>query len=148
MRKAGKKIQNTIYVHKDYEKTLDFANKEISKAKKILGSKLKKYTAIRVNIKSKDIAFIYSPNFDIADEPIVGKSILVKFDGSVTITPQRKNPQIWHHKWMWVEDDYKGFDVEESKKRSELWNDKVSKEERRKIGYKSFWDKIRKRWDK
>jgi len=38
----------------------------------------------------------------------------VKSDGSVVITPQKKDPQIWHHKWMWVEDGYKGFNVEES----------------------------------
>lgn len=147
-RKAGKRIGNTIYVHKDYVKTtLDFATERIKEAKKILGSQLKEYTAVRFDVKSGNVAFIYSPGFDVEDEPIVGKSILVKADNSVKITPQKKDPQIWHHKWLWVEDDYKGFDVEKSKERSNLWKDKVSKEEKRKIGYNSFWNKIKEKYE-
>ena len=71
----------------------------------------------------------------------------MRSDGTNRILPDKKNPQIWHHKWMWVKDDYSGFDVEKSKMRSELWKDKVTKEERRKIGYLSFWDSICHRWD-
>jgi len=41
----------------------------------------------------------------------------------------------------------RGFDVEASKARSELWNPYVSKEEKSKIGYKDFWDSIRHRWE-
>ncbi len=28
---------------------------------------------------------------------------------------------IWHHKWLWVKDDYTGFDIEESYRWSEKW---------------------------
>ena len=31
------------------------------------------------------------------------------------------DPYIYHHKWLFVADDYDGFDVEESKARSGAW---------------------------
>ena len=34
---------------------------------------------------------------------------------------------IYHHKWMFVDDDYNGFDIQESKRRSSLWRDAIDK---------------------
>ena len=104
------------------------------------------YNALKYNKKTGNITFQWSPDFNTADEPEVKLCILVKPDGTmVTTTP--KKIQIWHHKWMWVGDDYAGFDVEESKARSKLWEPHVSKEEKSKIGFKDFWDSIKGRWE-
>ena len=74
-----------------------------------------------------------------ADEPIVGDAILIRGDGSQRFIQQKKSPQIYHHKWLFVNDGYTGFNTEESKNRSIIWL-KVPNIEFNKIGYKSYWD--------
>lgn len=143
-RKIGKRIGNCLYIHCNYENLIE--NQILEKAKEYL--KDHSYTCLKYNKKNGNITFQWSPDFDISDEPIVGKSILVKQNGDITVTNQKKDPQIWHDKWMWVGDDYNGFDIEKSKKRSKLWRLYVLPEEKCKIGTKSFWDKVKKRWEK
>jgi len=147
MRSPGKKVGTKIYIHRQYENLIVTPDK-LKYARWAARRHLKEeYTCIRYDTKTKAIAFQVSPDFDTADEPIVGMTVTVY--GSYercTVTNQKKDPQIWHHKWMWVADDYEGFDVEASKARSKLWEPHVSKEEKRKIGYRSFWNKIEKRW--
>ena len=48
------------------------------------------------------------------------------------------DPYIYHHKWLFVTDDYSGFNVEASKERSRLWLglDGVDK---KRSGRKSYW---------
>jgi hypothetical protein len=46
---------------------------------------------------------------------------------------------IWHHKWLWVGDDYTGFDVDESFERSKQYV-KMDIDFSR-IGNKEFWEK-------
>jgi hypothetical protein len=147
-RTVGKKIGNCVYVHKQYEDAVIPA-KVLKKAKRFLktiycGST---YDCIKWDRKTNNITFQWSPNFNTANEPVVGQCFLVKADGTSRILPDKKDPQIWHHKWMWVADDYEGFDVEQSKARSKQWEPHVSKEEKSKIGTLSFWLSIRKRWE-
>jgi hypothetical protein len=148
MRKIGKTVGSKVYIHKSYAH-LVVGKAEILNAEMIAGITSKDYTCIRYDKKNNDIAFQKSPDFNTADEPTVGKTITVKADGDVRISlPKKNNPQIWHHKWMWVGDNFSGFDVEASKARSELWEPHVSKEEKRKIGYRDFWNLIKERWEK
>jgi len=142
----GKTVGSSVYVHRDYE-SLVVPARELARAKEIAGSRISGYTCVRYNKRSKSIAFQFSPNFDTADEPIVGDTILVKADGNITVTPMGIDPMVWHHKWMWVGSDYEGFDVVASKKRSEQWKAYVRKSDLPKIGRKSYWDKIRKEWE-
>ena len=51
-------------------------------------------------------------------EPIVGDYITVKLNGDVRAGHSN---YIWHHKWLWVMNDYTGFDVEESWNWSKEW---------------------------
>ena len=148
-RKIGKLIGGEHYVHRDYENVIsDQAGLKNAKGK-LDPEHLKKYTVVKHNKKEGTFSFIHSPDFDTADEPISGDSHKVKPDGSVKITKQKKDPQIWHHKHQWVGDDYKGFDVEKSKKRSKDWGkvtDKIKQERPEekvmsKIGTKSYWEK-------
>ena len=142
----GKKVGNDLYFHHSYiqnflsEQTVDQIIKESEKQ----GSVLKNFNfaIIRYNKKENNISFIECENFDTSDEPIVGDSI--KFDlntKKITKTKQPNNPLIYHHKWMFVADDYTGFNVEESKKRSIQWKSVlgVNKEISSKIGRLNFW---------
>jgi hypothetical protein len=147
-RKIGKDIGGAVYVHSDYEHTLP--NQEgLEKAKSLLSPEhKKKYTVVKYDKKTSAFSFIHSPDFNESDEPISGESHKVSSDGKITITKQKKDPQIWHHKWQWVGDDYTGFDVEKSKQRSKSWQkvtDKIKKEKPEekvmsKIGTKSYWE--------
>lgn len=142
-RVPGKKMGHDLYVHKDYADTHpNIPKDELEKAKSVL-PKDHKYTAIKYNKKDKSFSFIHSPDFDKSDEPISGHAIKVHSDGRTTETKQKKDPQIWHHKWQWVGDDYKGFNVEKSKERSKHWRSVVGTDKAvsSRIGTKSYWDR-------
>lgn len=42
------------------------------------------------------------------------------------MTREGDSNNVWHHKWLWVKDDYKGFDVDKAKKWSKLWLSKLN----------------------
>ena len=96
-----------------------------------------KYNIIKWDIKKDLLTFVNSPDFDTADEPVAGDYVAIKADGTVR---KGSTKSIWHHKWLWVKDDYKGFDVEESYRRSEAWLT-IPMIEFSKIGNKAFWEK-------
>ena len=136
-------MMGTLYIHKSI---LD----QIEVAEKILVyNALEKinidYDIIKIDMKNQSVTFTQSHDWDSADEPTVGDSVTVKGDGTITITrTSQKNPLIYHHKWQFVSDDYKGFNVEESKRRSEKWlnHDRVLALNERfnsKIGRKNYW---------
>jgi len=64
--------------------------------------------------KSGRVCFQEVPGFDREDEPTVGRMVNLGPDGLV----ERYEAQIYHHKWMWVDDLYPGFDVPRSVERS------------------------------
>lgn len=147
-RNPGKLIGGELYVHKDHEDRLP--QEELEKAKSYLPQEhLNSYNIVKHNKKLGTFSFIHSPDFDTSDEPISGDSYKVTPEGRVSITKQKKDPQIYHHKWQWVSDNSNRFDVEASKRRSEAWKpitDKIKSEEdpsvMKKIGTKSYWDKM------
>ena len=146
MRQAGKKIGNCIYIHRQYRGEIvppDVWHHALT----VLDGEPDGYTGIRYNRKTRELTFQWSPDFDTNPEPTLGRSLSVRPDGTVKKTYPQKDPMIWHHKWLWVKDDYSGFDVEESKARSKQWESHVTKNEKRRIGRESFWDSIRKRWE-
>ena len=147
VRKIGKDIGGELYVHKDYEHVLP--QDELTKAKSFVPKEhLDKYNVTKFNKKAGSFSFIHSPDFDTSDEPISGDSFKVHASGETKLTPQKSDPQIWHHKWQWVGDDYKGFDVEKSKQRSKQWKpitDEIKATTdpsvMKKIGTNSYWEK-------
>jgi hypothetical protein len=151
-----KKIGGRIYAHKDYIKSLSIIYiPEVIAALQVVKETLDDFTWNTVRIKPDavggldEVSFQYSPDFDTADEPEVVQTITcVPMDNTwEVIRIKRHTDTIWHHKWMWVEPNYKGFDYEASKARSVLWKKFISKDEIPKIGRKSFWDKLRVRWE-
>ena len=97
------------------------------------------YTVVKLNMKTNSVTFTFSPDFDKADEPIVGKQLLVRKDGSVRTMEQLADPYIYHHKWLFVDEDYQGFDVAKSRNRSLAWMS-LSNVNKSLIGRASYWN--------
>lgn len=116
---VGKLIGGQIYLHKDY--ALDVIPKDVwEKALKVLADTNSdfEYNCVMYDAKTGNVRFDEAPDFDTAREPVVGNTLTVKPDGT---TKAGYSKYIWHHKWIWVKNDYQGFDVNESKAWSQKW---------------------------
>ena len=131
---VGKEIGGAVYVHRKYEGVFAPA---INEARKRLPPDFE-YTVVKLNLANNTFSFIQVTDFDTAPEPTVGTVIAVKQDGSCRHMKPPEDPYIYHHKWLFVADDYDGFDVEESKARSRAWMD-LADIDRSRIGKKSYW---------
>lgn len=122
---VGKEIGGQIYFHKNYVD--DICPNLYELAKDILEEEYPdfKYNCLMYDKKKPDtLRFDEAPDFDSAREPMPGTMLSVDTSNGKII--KRYSPQIWHHKWLWVKDDYKGFDVEESYEWSKKWLEKIS----------------------
>lgn len=81
---------------------------------------LRIHNAFHFNLADQSLSFDYSPDFDFSDEPVLAASFTVHADGTSQFIPINMDPIIWPHKWLWVTDEYTGFDVKQSMQRS-LW---------------------------
>jgi hypothetical protein len=143
-----KRVRDKFYVHRLYS-DLVIPTQRLELFKKIANEELGlfQWNTLRVLTGYRSVAFQLSNDFDTADEPTVDQTInvdLIEMRITITNTPNT----IWHHKWQWVEPDYKGFDYYKSKARSELWKPFVKTNELSKIGNKTYWNSIKTRWEK
>ena len=80
--------------------------------------------------------------FDIQEEPTVGWMMFVDTEiGSVRF---KYNQQIYHHKWLWVSEDYNGFNVLRSYEWSKRWLSKFTEVA---SGYRHKWEKQLKKYN-
>lgn len=116
---VGKEIGGDIYFHKFYAEDIVPEN-ILTTAERVLEEEYPdfKYNCMRYSPKTGAISFQESPDFDTAREPIVGDYVTVFPDG--TVKTGHSN-YIWHHKWIWVQNDYPGFDVADSWEWSREW---------------------------
>jgi hypothetical protein len=135
---VGKKMGNDLYFHKKYVD--EYIDKDFYNELKNHLPKEFKFNIIKYNKKNETISFINSPDFDTADEPIVSDSYKVTKTGKVTKTKEKTPPQIYHHKWLFVKDNYRGFNVPNSIKRSKEWLEVSDKINMSKIGSKGYWE--------
>ena len=137
---VGKVIGGYRYIHRDYVlMSLVEAQDILYLMHKVTGNFP---TILKVNDKTNKVeSLIWSPDFDSANEPIVGASMSVK-TGKVA----KYKPPFWiyHHKWKMVGRDYKGFDVEASMARSWHWINECKDHSR--IGRQDVWLKLLKKW--
>lgn len=90
------------------------------------------------------ISFISTPDWDTENEPTVGDSICAWIEGDECCAKKIKcKNQIYHNKWQFVQPNYSGFDVEDAKERTELWNSipDINKHKSR-IGYRNYWNSL------
>ena len=135
----GKQIGDELYFHKDYIDKTPFSQ-EIEETLKNMPNTFK-FTLIKINIKTKSISLLYSPCFDSQFHPALLQSMKIFPDGTTKIRNFSFNPPIYHHRWTFVEDDYKGFDVEEDKLWSYLWS-KTPLLDFRRYGKSNHWNKV------
>lgn len=72
--------------------------------------------------------------FDVQDEPTVGWMMFV--DTANESVDIKLNQQIYHHKWLFVEPGYEGFDVQKSYEWSKCWLNKLPEVA---SGYRHKW---------
>lgn len=133
---VGKLIGGCLYVHELYDNVLP--EKVVHHINKHSGDF--EYEIIKYCPKNNAVTLIQSPDFDTAPEPTVGPGLLIKGDGTIKHIKPPSDPWIYHHKWLFVKDNYPGFDVEESKERSRRWMS-LDNIDYSRIGKKSFWEK-------
>lgn len=131
---VGKEIGGAVYVHRQYQHLLGQA---VAAAAARLPPGFD-YTVVKLQRRTGVVSFIHSPDFDTAPEPTVGEIFTVHPDGKVRMQRQPSDPYIYHHKWLFVADDYPGFDVEASKARSQAWLS-LPDVDRSRIGRRSYW---------
>ena len=145
-KRVGKSMMGSIYIHKSAINTLNKDELSLFNEKVFFIDDFE-YDIVKISLKTNEVSFIRSTDWDTNDEPSVGDSICVKSDN--TIKKTKGSNLIYHHKWMFVEDSYNGFDVEASKKRSEVWMNhpivlklKADKDEKfnSKIGRREYWN--------
>ncbi|MEO2013883.1 MAG: hypothetical protein ABGZ53_05880 [Fuerstiella sp.] len=132
---VGKEIGGAVYVHRSYQHLLPVAVRDATPS---IPDGFD-YTVVKYQLKTETVSFIVSDDFDSADEPAVGDVYTVKSDGASTFRRQSKDPWVYHHKWLFVADEYTGFDVEAAKERSRLWMS-LDNIDFRRIGKKSYWE--------
>ena len=132
---VGKLIGGNLYLHRNYVEDLspDLVNKVAQAEQSLDGFK---YNALKIGLQNNNVTFINSANFDTAPEPTVGDFVVVDLDADTE--KSGKSNAIWHHKWLWVKDDYRGFDVDDSFERSEKYLKMDI--DFSKIGNKKFWE--------
>lgn len=134
---VGKEIGGAVYVHRDYEGRLGDA---VTKAKKHLPESVC-YHVVKLNLRTEAVSFIQCVDFDTAAEPTVGDLVTIDVEGNSRHRSQPRDPEIYHHKWLFVADDFAGFDVEQSKLRSLAWS-ALERVDRKRIGRQSYWNEI------
>ena len=147
-----KKIGGNIYIHRSNMGALDNDQTDlVYNALKFLKGSYplnNGFAIIKIDTKNIAVTFIESEDWDSAREPVVGNAYRVNSDGDVKLLKKKNNPQIYHHKWMFVSENYEGFDIEESKAWSKLWEEKLPKtrEVKGKVGYREQWLEILKEY--
>ena len=117
---VGKEVGGQVYVHKNYVSDA-IPQEKYKKALNILQQNDSnfEFNTVMYDKNKGTIRFDEAPDFDTAREPIAGNFVTVNMEtGGIT---SGYSDYIWHHKWMWVKNDYKGFDVAESWNWSKEW---------------------------
>lgn len=131
---VGKDIAGAVYVHRQYEEVFGDV---VLEAKRHL-PKSYEYQVVKYDARTGNVSFVESKDFDSTDEPTVGEVVIVRKDTTTRHQRRLDDPPIYHHKWMFVRDDYRGFDVEASKRRSKQWLS-LANVDRSRIGRLSYW---------
>jgi hypothetical protein len=121
---TGKRVGQYLYIHISATGSLPKDIQDnILHYSKILKERynFEYYDVIKIGIKTPTISFIQTIGWDTLPEPFITKVYKVTSNGAISFHDYTKQNIIYHHKWMFVNSDYKGFNIEESKQRSEYW---------------------------
>lgn len=149
-----KKVSTTMYVHKSNLKELLSAVPYLERLRiESIVDKEKEhwdYAVVKYNTKTKKLSLVQSPNFDTANEPTVGDSLVINILTMETKTVNKKHrEQIYHCKETFVANDYPGFDVKKARARTQLWQTTIPdlKYHQSRIGYREYWQILLRAYD-
>lgn len=128
---VGKHIGGEIYVHRNYANRIsqDMYEQGISILENNPQFKGFQFNLVVFpdkleNSKEPYVKFVNCTTFDSDREPLRGEGYKVNLiDGS--IKRMSGDNTIYHHKWQWVDDDYDGFNVDDSYNWSKEWLGKL-----------------------
>lgn len=134
--KIGKVIGGKVYLHIDYIDELPNPEQARIAMSHVRGIKPR---TVSYDPRAEVYWFNEAPGFDKHSEPAPGKTVRVEMDGDDVdqVDSPKDIKQIWHHKWMWVGDDYRGFDVAKSYQ----WSKKLAAEISNPSGSLRLWKK-------
>lgn len=118
---VGKQMGPSIYLHRSYHSDV-IPNGDYNTAIEILedhGYNESDFNCIRWDPQKTSISFQEAPDFDTAREPTVGDYVTVDYATGKIKTGH--SDYVWHHRWLWVQNDYTGFDVRKSWEWSKKW---------------------------
>jgi hypothetical protein len=124
---VGKIIGGRIYMHINYIQLLPWeAQVARDRAQMELDRKIK---CVSYCPKMNSYTFATSADFDCSYEPTVGDMITIQITekDQLLVGDLKWSDSIWHHKWMWVGDDYDGFDIRDSYKWSQKYTQYISR---------------------
>lgn len=144
-----KKINSCCWVHKSNVQELFEVIQKIDKGntyyldkvKNVLDDYFMEIEIIKYDVKYHKLSLIASPNWNSTFEPFVGVSYFWDFDDNCRkiIQPRKNNPQIYHQRYLFVNHDYDGFDVEADFQRRKHYEQFLTKEDVKKIGNYDYW---------
>lgn len=141
---VGKRIGGAVYFHRLYLKEMIPTVPPV--AADLIRTLIPEGFNIVKFVPKKTLSIILSPDFDTAKEPRVQEVYTYHYEHDVWSYHSyfNDNPPIYHHKWVFVKDDYTGFDVEDAKLRSSYIDAEMSRRKinRSKIGYLKYWQKL------
>lgn len=116
---VGKEIGGDIYFHKSYADKI-VPESILQNALEVMKIDFPEfhYNTMRYSPKTGVISFQECPDFRLSREPKVGDYINVAADGT---TKKGHSEYIFHHKWLWVMNNYRGFNVRKSWEWSKKW---------------------------
>ena len=148
-RGVGKRVGSKIYMHKNY--ALDIVPTDVMCAAQNILSLYEPgatYNCICYDLKNPNIVrFDEAPKFNTDREPYPG--IMWTVDVSRIDEGERcyrvgYSDAIWHHKWLWVKEEYEGFDVNTSYEWSKRWLNALPEVA---SGYRHKWEEQLKKYN-
>ncbi len=120
-KRVGAIVMDLVFVHKDYEETLN--GSEIQKIKSYLPEDFE-YKIVAYHKASGEFAFFECLNFDTSIEPVSFGGIAVSKNGSIEKFRQKR---AFKYKWMLVTPSYKGFPFYETVQKTLNYNSKTGR---------------------
>ena len=134
-----KVIGNTKYLHRSSLKAL--SSGEYDRVTETLKQVPNTFKPVVIAITTDSIRFTECPEWDNQFEPSVGDSFVVFDNGKTKLNKASKtNPQIYHRRYLFVLDDYQGFDIELDKARVKQWES--LNPDKKRMGRKLWWSEF------
>jgi hypothetical protein len=103
------------------------------------------FEVVKYDSKTKNLSLIQSLNWNTANEPTVGDSLIINIVTlKISISKMKTREQIYHQKELFVSENYSGFDVQKAKARTQLWKSKIQNlsQHKTRMGYRWYWNEL------